>query len=311
MRRRITRAAVILAVAIWTSIAWAYSTGPPATRTGGFAVGGKPAEALCTICHTGAPVNDPNGLLEVLGAPAEYFPGAGYPITVRLSFNHSPDATPKWGFQFTAVSAVTGDSAGTLLYPPSLKVVKPTSPASVYKNRRYLEHGGDTDTDTASVHFGDLGPVEWSFEWVAPLDTARIYFFASGNAANGDGTHGTGDYIFTDVESTRVFTGQVGVDPNPPTATFSLFLARPSPNPMVQCTDLSWEIPRAGVVDLSVYDLMGRKIRTIFHDWHEAGPGANFWNGRRDDGNHAKNGVYFFRMTGPGGTVVHKITLAR
>jgi hypothetical protein len=103
-------------------------------------------------------------------------------------------------FQIQAVDSTTGDSAGFFVYGPGLRVVRPPT-TTVFRNRRYLEHGGDT----SSVQEGRLGPVEWSFQWTAPTDAAarKVYFFAAGNAANGDGCAACeGDFIFTDAEST-------------------------------------------------------------------------------------------------------------
>jgi hypothetical protein len=313
MRHLIMRAAAgFLVLVSCASLALAFSTGPEPSRTGAPPVGGKPAEPLCVVCHSGAEVNDPQGLLEILDVPSTYQPGITYPIRVRLSFGHPPDAIPKWGFQIQAVHSVTGDSAGTWIIPPQLKLVL-GKPTTVLRNRRYVEHGGDWATDTASVHFGDLGPVEWSLTWQAPQDTARIYFFAAGNAANGDEcSFCGGDYIYTDAESTQAAGSSVSVVPGPPARLHTL-LESPYPNPFKQCIDFSFEVERAGMVDLAIFDLQGRRVRTIFRGQRAAGEGAAFWNGKFDDGTQAKNGVYFVRFMGPGlnEPVSRRIVLAR
>jgi hypothetical protein len=220
-----------------------------------------------------------------------------------LSFAHPPDAAPKWGFQLQAVDSSTGDSAGVFIHPSNLQVI-PGLSASVFRFRRYLEHGGDT----SSVYHGRLGPVEWAFEWVAPQDSSKIYFFAAGNAANGDEGH-FGDHIFSDVESTFVEPTTVGV---PGVGTGSTSLELPRPNPFSRRIELSFEIARAGIVDLSIYDLQGRKIRTLHHGYRPAGVAQPSWDGTRDDGEPAKNGVYFVRLSAPGleRPIMRKVTLA-
>ncbi|MGH2667730.1 MAG: T9SS type A sorting domain-containing protein, partial [bacterium] len=136
--------------------------------------------------------------------------------------------------------------------------------------------------------------------------------FAAGNSANGDGVAvGSGDFILTKVES---INGAFNVDvpwhgelPRPTTE-----MAVPYPNPMTKCTDISFAIAKGGLVDVSVFDLQGRKIRTIMHEFREAGPHGTFWDGRADDRSFARNGVYLIRLKGPdGGKVSRKIVLSR
>ena len=329
MRRVIVRAAASIAVLSGATIAFAFSTGPPAIRTNAFPVGGKPQEPNCTMCHTFAPINTGPGMVEILDVPPKYVPGQSYPLRIRLTRDHPPDATPKWGFQIQAIRATNGDSAGYWMHngvvvgstfdtPSALQIVKP-SQASILRHRRYLEHGGDADVfggsagDTASVFYGSLGPVEWNIDWVAPTDSVTVYFFVAGNAANGDGMANSPseDYIFTDVESTVVETSTVGVPAFPP-GRMTTYMAPPYPNPFRICLDLSFEIARAGTVDISIYDLLGRKIRTVYRGFHAAGIGAQFWDGNHDNGRQARNGIYFVKFMAPGLSrpQVHKITLA-
>jgi len=292
-----------------------FSTGPVASRTGAFAVANKAAEPNCTICHQDAPLNGPNGSIEILDLPAEFTAGAQYPLRVRLSHSHLPEVVPRWGFQLQAVDAATGDSSGFFIYPPGLQIVKPTSPVSTFRFRRYLEHGADVHagSDSASLHWGDPGPVEWTFDWVAPANANgnKVYFFAAGNATNGSFDQ-LGDNVYTTAESTTAAI-LVAVEPKPSALAGVTDLSPPFPNPMNKCGDLSFEIARAGRIDLSIYDVQGRKIRTIFSGWHNSGPGAAFWNGRRDDGIVAQNGIYFVRLMAPGLSkpISHKIVLQR
>jgi flagellar hook capping protein FlgD len=323
MRRRIVRASLALALVCGASIAFASSLGPQARHTGAFAVGGKPAEANCTACHNGHEVNDPNGLLEILDVPSEYAPGALYNLKVRLTYNWA-EVPPKarWGFQIQAVSEVTGDSAGTWVLggspPESLKIAK-VSPPSVFRNRRYLEH------TIADIREGSLGPTQvWNVFWRAPdTDIGKIYFFAAGNAANGDECHDCacavapcdsdilGDHIFTTAESTLAGTAVLGVPVHP--GPVSAALEPPAPNPFAGRLALSFTVPRAGMVDLSVYDAQGRRVRNLVRARLEPGSHGSSWDGTRQDGSRARNGVYFIRLSAPGANqpITRRATLAR
>ena len=307
MRRRIVRVTVAAFVLGGATLAWAYSTGPPASRTGAPQVASIPAEGLCTQCHTSFAPNDPNGSVRILDVPASYAPGASYTLRVRLAFTHPPeDVEPyKWGFELTAVRADSGTGAGTFTVLPSLKIRQGSS-ITAWKTRFYAEHGGDT----SSTHTGQSGPVEWSFGWNAPTGySGKVYFFAAGNAANGDVTP-LGDRIFTTSDSS---TGGGSTDvPVIPALTYRTAMAAPDPNPMTQCTNVDYTLARAGAVDVGVFDAQGRRIRTLERGWRAAGPGMVFWNGRREDGEWAPNGVYFIRLLAPGESrpLSRKVTLA-
>ena len=64
MRRRTLRASLAVLLLLGASFAFAYSTGPPASRTGAFPVASRPGESNCTICHNSVPVNS------LVGTPA-------------------------------------------------------------------------------------------------------------------------------------------------------------------------------------------------------------------------------------------------
>lgn len=60
--------------------------------------------------------------------------------------------------------------------------------------------------------------------------------------------------------------------------------------------ELEFFVPAAGEVDLSVYDIRGRRIRQLVRDILEAGRQRVVWDGRDDRGNRAASGVYFYRL---------------
>ncbi len=325
MRHKVT-AAVMLLVMAGVVRALAVPTGAVPTRTGARAFGSKAAEPNCTVCHTpdlsGNPpgINQPSGSLHILGVPANYAPGATYTLTVQLQ--HTWDPLPpdslRWGFQLQAIQASTGDSAGTWFFgantpPDSFRIVK-ASTFSLYKNRRYVDQAGyATITDERAgspTHFGEVGQVEWHLQWQAPPgDSGKIYFFAAGNYANGDNLcNSSGDYIFTTAEST-LGGGVTGVgDGQGPLA----LRATASPNPMSTHTQVSFAIPRGGLVDLSVFDLSGRRVKTLVNDFREAGTYLAAWSGRDEGGSLCRNGVYFLRLVGSDRrAVTSKVVLAR
>jgi len=299
-----------------SAIAFAFSTGPPLSRTGAPAIGGKPAEALCTVCHNLNPANMPGGQVEILDLPIAYIPGQVYPLRVRVSSTANaayPDR--KWGFQMTAVYQSGGLGAGTWILPSSpetsllLRNTYASASTHTFKTRVYISHV------SPSARKGWPSPCEWTFSWVAPpVDSGTVIFLVAGNAANGDSASaGTDDHIYTGRDT--VLSPSLVVDVPPPARErFVTALEAPFPNPMTWlCVDVSFTLARAGNVEVALYDPQGRRVRTLVRGWREAGPGAAFWDGKREDGSQATNGVYFVRLRAPGESraISRRLVLAR
>jgi hypothetical protein len=68
------------------------------------------------------------------------------------------------------------------------------------------------------------------------------------------------------------------------------------PNPFNPSTTISYELEESADVQLQVFDLQGRLVRTIFHGSEGAGRQSKRWLGRDDQGCHVAAGVYFYRL---------------
>jgi hypothetical protein len=94
----------------------------------------------------------------------------------------------------------------------------------------------------------------------------------------------------------------VGVEPDPgpgPATVRALELAAPSPNPAPRETRVAWAVPatRLGAtLDVSVFDLSGRRVRTLERGPAKAGRHGATWDLRDDDGRRVDSGVFFVRM---------------
>lgn len=314
MLRTIARAIVVASVVLGAAAAFANVTGPPLSRTGAPAVGGKPSEQLCTQCHNLNAPNMPGGQVEILDLPGIYTAGQIYPMRVRVT-STANESYPqrRWGFEITAVYQGNGEGAGTWIIPETgpdalRRATYPTGSASPFKTRVYITH------TEPSTHPGASSPQEWSFSWVAPpVDSGTVRFFVAGNAANGDlGSLGTDDHIYT-ARDTVLSPAFVDVKFPPSRAVYHTGLEPPYPNPMRLCGDISFVLARAGNMDLAIFDVQGRRLRTIMRGWHDAGPGFAFWDGRREDGAYVNNGVYFVRLRAPGESRVYsrRVAVAR
>lgn len=89
-------------------------------------------------------------------------------------------------------------------------------------------------------------------------------------------------------------------------------LAPLAPNPARTPIEVLFDVPpRGGAVDLRVFDVAGRLVRTLQHG--DAAPGRHraLWDGRDEQGNRSAFGIYVLVMKAPGYTATRKLVLAR
>ncbi|MEE9554085.1 MAG: cohesin domain-containing protein [candidate division Zixibacteria bacterium] len=76
----------------------------------------------------------------------------------------------------------------------------------------------------------------------------------------------------------------------------SFLLSQNYPNPFNANTNIRFDLPSEGWAELSVYDLLGRKITVLLNEYLPAGSHLVTWDGRAGDGNMMATGVYFYRL---------------
>jgi hypothetical protein len=91
----------------------------------------------------------------------------------------------------------------------------------------------------------------------------------------------------------------------------ALAIAGVAPNPFNPQTTIWYDLPRRGPVNLALYDLRGRLVRTLVDGIREPGRHAAVWDGRDHAGGVAAAGVYFVRVRSGDGEVTRKVLLAK
>jgi hypothetical protein len=66
------------------------------------------------------------------------------------------------------------------------------------------------------------------------------------------------------------------------------------PNPFNPSTVIAYKLPIAGNVKLSIYNLLGQKIKTLVDLFQNAGEHLIVWNGTDDNSNPVASGIYFY-----------------
>jgi len=156
---------------------------PPTAHTGGF------GEPTCRQCHVGDSLNAPGGSVRISGVPANWRPGAAYPVVVTLRH----DSLARAGFELAARFRPGGRAAGILIpYDTLLTTITPDSISGI----PYAHH---TRRGTRI----EGGPARWTILWTAPLGRGGdVEFDVAAVAANDDNSN-LGDLVYTATATAR------------------------------------------------------------------------------------------------------------
>jgi uncharacterized protein (TIGR03437 family) len=212
----ITVGLFVLAVAFYCGAGLhvdAFSSGPPASRTGAPTLGAFPAEPTCTLCHTSFALNSGTGALTITGLPATYMPNQEIAVTVTIN----QVERVRYGFQATVLDD-QGRGAGTLVVTDGMRT-QLREGAGNYAGRSYILH------TTAGAMPSGTNQNSWTFTWRAPAEAVgRVTLYVASNAGSGGGGNQQ-DFIYNASASVRpadLTTGTVSAasfSPNAPLAS--------------------------------------------------------------------------------------------
>ncbi len=94
-------------------------------------------------------------------------------------------------------------------------------------------------------------------------------------------------------------------------AVTTLALHRNVPNPFNPRTTLAFDLPHAGAVRLEIFNVAGRRVRTLVDEKLSAGRYTRTWNGTDDSGRAVASGVFFYRLISVDGVRNGKMDLVR
>ena len=101
-----------------------------------------------------------------------------------------------------------------------------------------------------------------------------------------------------------------GVDTDVPSPGATA-LVEITPNPFNPQTKITYDLAREGRVQLEVYDVQGRLVRTLVSGGRAAGRHIETWNGTDDDNGRVASGVYLARLTADRVTGMMKMVLLK
>jgi len=90
-----------------------------------------------------------------------------------------------------------------------------------------------------------------------------------------------------------------------------LTLRQNTPNPFAATTEFEVGLPTASSVEVGVYDVAGRRVRSLSLPHQAAGWARVRFDGRNDAGQSLASGLYFYRVRAGGQSVTRKMVLIR
>ncbi len=92
-------------------------------------------------------------------------------------------------------------------------------------------------------------------------------------------------------------TSELRTDPDLVRIPGSFRLKQNFPNPFNPVTNIHYETMVGGDMALVIYDILGRKVKTLDHGFLHAGAHTAKWDGTGDNGNQVSSGVYICRLS--------------
>ncbi|UCD20218.1 MAG: choice-of-anchor D domain-containing protein, partial [candidate division WOR-3 bacterium] len=118
----------------------------------------------------------------------------------------------------------------------------------------------------------------------------------------------TGDTLCSDVSCTGVGETPTGVETDQP-HVFALY--QNHPNPFNPTTWIRFSLDRDSMVSLVIYDISGKRIRTLVNRRMTEGMYTEMWDARDNRGRPVVSGIYFYQLKSENRTLTRKLILLR
>lgn len=142
-----------------------------------------------------------------------------------------------------------------------------------------------------------VSPKAITFSYTAPAVTGTDTLYATVDRGY------SGAWNWAPNKGIKVYSA-TGIISNEIPVKFSL--SQNFPNPFNPTTTISFDIPKSEFVNLSVYDLSGKKVDELVNSNLQAGKYSTLWNASK-----LSSGVYFYKIQAGEFTEVKKLTLIK
>ncbi len=109
---------------------------------------------------------------------------------------------------------------------------------------------------------------------------------------------GTDDFPFKRIirEAVWVEGGDTVMDTEVAPEPVTEYAITNNPNPFNPETSINFSLPQASDVNITIYNMLGQKVKTLVDEPMDAGTHSRVWNGKDDQGRSVGSGIYLYRM---------------
>jgi hypothetical protein len=203
---------------------------------------------------------------------------------------HVIDVSPAEEFRVTMVFTDEAAAHGVLLTPVNDLDLEVEGPDGLFL--------GNVFSGGTSTNGGSADPLNNVERFVLPAGgfTAGSWTIRVRGASVPSGLQGYALHISGDVQE-MIGTGVEAFAAAPPDGRL---LAQNEPNPFAAGTAIRYSLPTRNVIELTVFDITGRRIRTLAAGPLDAGEYRVNWDARDSAGESVAAGIYFYRLQGEG-----------
>jgi len=92
------------------------------------------------------------------------------------------------------------------------------------------------------------------------------------------------------------YSNSVGVDNRNETFPQGFALEQNFPNPFNPVTTFRYDLPENGHVNIIIYDMLGKQVKTLINQTQDAGYRSIIWNATNDYGKPVSAGIYLYHI---------------
>jgi plastocyanin len=165
---------------------------------------------------------------------------------------------------------------------------------------RWTNNGAEPHTTTSDAKSA------WDSDTLYPGESFTFQFNSAGSYPYHSKFHPSMTGIIVVLPSTDV---KDETEDKEKPSEFSLF--QNYPNPFNQSTKIEFTLAKSGFVSLNIYDLLGRKVRTLVSEHLSSGYKSVLWDGKNNFGKDVASGIYFYQMRVGDFTQTKKLVLLK
>lgn len=216
---------------------------------------------------------------------------------------------------FPDISSLRGNGLGEFPAVPHLDLYFPHSDWSKYAG--YYKKDIRSPKDENNVWVCDvvaegLKGKEVTLSWTGLPDNGLNYELVDLESGRSVSMRSSNSYVYYADEDKDLHEFQImGTQSRETRLPQSFSLGYAEPNPFGDRTLIRYALPRDVGVELKIYDVSGRAVRTLVKGKEKAGFKQAMWDGRDNLGRKVSSGVYFYRLKAGDYQATKKMLLQR